>query len=305
MKRGSFPFVILFMFAIGTVAEAEDDAAPAQGKVTRSETFLSTILGRDVKYSVYLPPDYGTSARRYPVPYFLHGAGNNECTWIDQGKINVAADREIALGKVPPMIVIMPDGGLTWFINNYNNTVRYEDMFIKEFVPHIDRTYRTLPKARGIAGLSMGGYGAMSMAMRHPDMFPSCVAFSSGIRTEDQLRNLDERMYEKYFAEPFGPRVEGNASLLSDHYKRYSPVRMAATLPEDRLRTLRLYVDCGDEDQHYKGHAALHVILRDRNIPHEYRIRDGRHNWSYWRSGLGNALRFLAGGFPAQCEPNP
>lgn len=109
----------------------------------------SGILGRDVNYAVYLPPDYETSGRRYPVVYLLHGYTDDESGWIQFGKVNLAADRAIAAREIPPMIIVMPDGGATFYINDCQDKVRYEDMFIQELIPHIDKTYRN-PAAEGI-----------------------------------------------------------------------------------------------------------------------------------------------------------
>lgn len=269
-----------------------------QGKVLESLSFTSTTLDRDVKYSIYLPPGYDTSIQQYPVVYLLHGATDDETTWIRLGQVNSAADRAVASRQITPMIIVMPDAGLTWYINDYQSKVKYEDMFIQEFIPYIDKTYRTQPQKqyRGISGLSMGGYGSLIMAMRHPNLFTVCAAFSSAVQTDEEWRAIDEKKYEEYYAKVFGPQFLGKARL-NDHYRKYSPLHQAKTLPEKTLKSVHWYIDCGDDDFLYKGNSALHVILRDRNIPHEYRVRDGAHNWAYWRTGITEALKFIAKDF--------
>jgi len=301
MKTHQFILVaLLIAVALSSLAFPKQQQADSvhQGKVTESLSFTSKILDREVRYSIYLPPDYDISARRYPVVYLLHGATDDETTWIRFGEVNSAADRAIASRQIPPMIIVMPDAELTWYINDYQNKVRYEDMFISEFIPIIDKTYRTQAQKRyrGISGLSMGGYGSMTLAMRHPDLFTACAAFSVGAWTDEEIMAMSDERYEKYYAKLYGPQLTGRARI-SDHYKKYSPIHQAETLPEKTLKDTHWYIDCGDDDFLYKGNAALHIILRDRNIPHEYRVRDGAHNWTYWRTGIVDGLKFIGEDF--------
>ena len=159
------------------------------GKVLESLSVQSKIFGKEVKYSVYLPPDYESSQRRYPVVYLLHGYTDDETAWIQFGETHLIADRAIAGREIPPMIIVMPDAGVTWYINDYQGNVRYEDFFIQEFIPFIDKTYRTRTKKefRGVTGLSMGGYGTLIYTLKHPELFAACAPFSAGIFTEEQF----------------------------------------------------------------------------------------------------------------------
>lgn len=190
------------------------DSVP-MGQALEGLRFPSTILGRDVNYAVYLPPDYATSGRRYPVVYLLHGYTDNESAWIQFGEVNMAADRAIADRDIPPKIIVMPDGGISWYINDYQNKVRYEDMFIQEFIPYIDRTYRTRPEKefRGISGLSMGGWGALVHAMRHPDLFAACAAFSAAVWTDEDFMAMDEKLYGLLISPILGPNLTGKDRL--------------------------------------------------------------------------------------------
>ena len=164
-------------------------AAPALAQVQEGLHVASAILGRDVHYAVYLPPDYASSARRYPVVYLLHGYTDDESGWVQFGEIGPAADRAIADRTIPPMIIVMPDGGVAWYVNDYQNKVRWEDMFVQEFIPHIDATFRTRPQRefRGVAGLSMGGWGTLVYAFRHPDLFAAAAAFSAAVWTDEEI----------------------------------------------------------------------------------------------------------------------
>jgi enterochelin esterase-like enzyme len=256
--------------------------------------FTSAILGRDVNYAVYLPPDYSTSTRRYPVVYLLHGYTDSESGWIQFGEVNLAADRAIAGREIPPMIIVMPDGGVTWYINDHQNKVRYEDMFVQEFIPHIDGSFRSRPERefRGVAGLSMGGWGTLVYALRHPEFFSACAAFSAAVWPDEEILAMKQDVWDKVVGPVMGPGLAGKARL-TPHFRKYSPLELARTLPEDSLKKVRYYIDCGDDDFLVRGNCALHIVLSDRKIPHEFRVRDGTHSWVYWRTGIVEGLKFI------------
>jgi len=136
-----------------------------KGKVIESLTFNSKIVSYPVKYSVYLPSDYLTSQRNYPVMYLLHGYSDDETGWIQFGEANEAADKGIEEGAFPACIIIIPDGKVTWYCNSSDGKDRWEDMFVKELIPFVEKEYRIRAKKefRAIAGLSMGGYGALGL----------------------------------------------------------------------------------------------------------------------------------------------
>jgi S-formylglutathione hydrolase FrmB len=249
-----------------------------------------------VKFAVYLPPDYAASTRRYPVVYLLHGYSDDESGWIQFGEVNLAADRAIAEREISPMIIIMPDGGVSWYMNDYQGKVRWEDMFVNEFIPLIDKTFRTRAarEFRGISGLSMGGWGSLVLSMRHPDLFAACAAFSAAVWTEEDAATMEAPNYDRMFAALFGPRTDGKAT---DHFKAYNPINLAQAKPEAELKKVRYYIDCGDDDFLIKGNCLLHVALQERKIPHEFRVRDGAHTWSYWRTGITDGLKFIGQSF--------
>ncbi len=273
----------------------------AQGTVLESLIFKSQLLHGNVRYTIYLPPDYSTSERRYPVVYLLHGYTDDDTGWLQFGEADRIAGDAIEKGEIPPLILVMPDGGLDFYVNDYKNQKPWADMFIKEFIPYIDATYRTRKEKRyrGISGLSMGGYGALHMAMRNPDLFAACAAFSSGIRTPEEIISMPQERYDRYYGHLFGPGLKGQARL-SKTWKAFSPLMLLDSVPIEKLKSVRWYIDIGDDDFLYKGNSALHVKMRDINIPHEYRVRNGAHNWSYWRSGLKPALAFIGTSFHQQ-----
>ncbi len=271
---------------------------PPQTRLLESLSFSSNLLNRAVRYSVYLPPDYYTSTRHYPVVYLLHGLGDDETGWIQLGEADRIVDAGIRSGELPPMIVVMPDGAASYYVNDYQGKVRYEDMFVQEFVPYIDATFRTRPKTefRALAGLSMGGFGSLVLAMHHPELFGSCAAMSAAARSDDAFMAIPDERYNTVFAPVFSGSVNREDRLTAT-WKRNSPVTLAKSAPEGDLLKVRWYIDCGDDDSLSPGNALLHIALLERKIPHEYRVRDGAHTWSYWRTGLPDALKFIGQSF--------
>jgi enterochelin esterase-like enzyme len=267
------------------------------GKVIEGLSMKSPILGRDVKFAVYLPPDYDSGNRSYPVVYLLHGYTDNETGWIQFGEVNLAADRAIAAREIPPMIIVMPDAGATWYMNNADGSVKFEDMITGEFIPYIDKTYRTRASRefRGISGLSMGGFGSLLYSLKHPDLFAACAAFSSAVWTDEEINSWPDSNRNGMFNKLFGLTKE--KSLLTDHYRANSILDLAKTLTKEQIEKVRFYIDCGDDDFLFKGNSALHVLLRDRQVKHEYRVRDGGHTWSYWRTGITDGLKFIGESF--------
>lgn len=261
------------------------------GQVLESLKFESKLVHYPVKYSVYFPSGYETSNRSYPILYLLHGYSDDETGWIQFGEVNMIADKGIVNGDFPPCIIVMPDGKVSWYCNSYDGNDPWEDMFIKEFIPFIEKEYRVRPKKefRAIAGLSMGGYGALMLSMRNTDLFSSCVAMSAGVFTDDEIMADDS--YDNYFKNIYGPKPEGK---VSDHWKANSPLHLLDNVDVEKLKSIRFYIDCGDDDFLYKGNSALHVKMRDLGIPHEYRVRNGSHQWGYWRTSLFDGLKFIS-----------
>ena len=265
-----------------------------QAHLLEGMTMNSSLLNRGVRYSIYLPPDYYVSNRRYPVVYLLHGYTDDETGWTQFGEADRIVEQGIRSGTLPPMILVMPDAGVTWYMNDYLNKTRYEDMFVSELIPHIDSTYRTRTKRnfRGVSGLSMGGHGSLLLAMHHPDLFGSCAALSAAVYTDETMKTMPDETYDKRFSFLLSGPVKGDERLTA-HYKRNSPLILAASAPEGDLKKVRWYLDCGDDDFLSAANAQLHMTLTSRKISHEYRVRDGAHTWNYWRSGLTDALQFI------------
>jgi enterochelin esterase-like enzyme len=188
-------FMTVVFVLCSTIIFGQTEAVP-YGQVLESLSLKSEILGRDVFYSIYLPPDYQISKRSYPVVYLLHGGGGNETHWVQFCEANVTADRLIASREIPSMILVMPAAGRTRYINDFEGETRYEDMFVQELMPFIDKNYRTRrgvgeftdKKFRAVSGFSMGGYGSLMLTLHNTDKFIACVAYSaSGLWEDEQI----------------------------------------------------------------------------------------------------------------------
>ncbi len=289
MKR--FLAILFILPALSTFAQS--------GLLKESLKVKSTILAKDMEYSIYFPADYETSNRRYPVLYLLHGYTDDETGWTQFGEAHLIADRSIQAGESAPMIIVMPDGGVTWYINNYDGKVKYEDFFIKELIPHIDQTYRTRPtkQYRAVAGLSMGGYGTLIMSTKHPDMFSSAAPLSPGVFTDEEIVAGNDEMWKTVLGDLYGKKDLSGKSRLTDHYQKNSILKIVETGNADDLKKVRYYIDCGDKDFLIKGNMALHSVMIDKKIPHEFRVREGVHNWTYWRTALPEVLKFVSESF--------
>jgi S-formylglutathione hydrolase FrmB len=270
-----------------------------QGILKESLKVKSATLGKDVEYSIYLPADYDKSNRRYPVLYLLHGYTDDETGWTQFGEAQIIGDKVIQSGEAAPMIIVMPDAGVSWYINSYDGKSNYEDFFIKEFIPHIDATYRkrTTKQYRAIAGLSMGGYGTLIMATKHPDMFAAAAPLSSGVFTDDEIINAEERTWNVVLGELYGKKDLTGKNRLTDHYNKNSILKIIETGSAEELKKVRYFIDCGDKDFLIKGNMALHAAMIDKKIPHEFRVREGVHNWTYWRTALPEVLKFVSESF--------
>ncbi|RYU90975.1 esterase family protein [Mucilaginibacter terrigena] len=259
------------------------------GKVYDNLTLQSKILKSERKYAVYLPPDYETSGRNYPILYLLHGAGDDQTGWVQFGEVLSITDKAIKDGIATPMIIIMPDAntGRRGYNNDIKGDWNYEDFFFNELVPFVEKKYRVKSEKRfrAIAGLSMGGGGSFVYALHHPEMFSSACPLSAATG----FLNLE---MAKAAISKNTPNLPD--STISNYYKRYSVLPLIDAIPDDQKKAVRWFIDCGDDDFLYEGNGLVHNLMRKKEIPHEYRVRDGAHNWTYWRASLPNVLEFVS-----------
>lgn len=289
MKR----IIALLLLSCPVLSAFSQNAVPTEAsKVYDNLSMKSKILNGDRKYAIYLPPGYETSERSYPVLYLLHGGGDDQTGWVQFGEIQHIADKAIAEGKATPMIVVMPDAntGVRGFTNTPDGSWRYEDFFFEEFMPYIEKAYRIRAEKRyrAVAGLSMGGGGTFYFALHRPDLFSAAcpLSASTGPLTLDDTKRFAERSNQK-----------ATDAQLEAWYKRYSVLELINAMPDDQKKAVRWYIDCGDDDFLYEGNSLVHIAMRKKEIPHEYRVRDGVHSWVYWRAALPEVLAFVSAGF--------
>lgn len=298
---------------------------PAAGHGTVvTETVVSAALGVPKSVVVYLPAGYAADpARRWPVYYFLHGLGGDETNWTKHGELDKVADR---IGV--QAIIVMPDGdnsfytdsvtpmdyeacmkdGTGLFIPNQPaketcvKTPKYETWITKDLVTWTDSTYRTIAKreSRAIAGLSMGGFGALQLGLRHKDLYVAAVSHS-GV---DALLYAGPSPYvagkvklaDKVPAEAGDMFVKWLKVLFGDDIANWRAHDPATLVGELRPGELALYMDCGTEDVFHlnNGMQYLHDLLLAKKIDHAYFMGPGRHDFSFWTPRLPESLKFLA-----------
>jgi putative tributyrin esterase len=288
------------------------------------DTFLATTLGVRKHVVVYLPPSYGTdTTRRYPVAYYLHGLSGAETDWVSKGSIDVTADSLFASGT-PETIIVMPDGDDGWYTTWANQLSfrtcadtlrnespdrycveheRYDEYIARDVVQHIDQHYRTIADRahRGIGGLSMGGYGAVIIALQHGDEF-SAAASHSGVLSP---------MYvgPRPFVAParYASTVEDIRPMAGQYYARYlnywgtnlnrwreiDPAHAAAQLVRAGSPAPSLFIDCGRDDGFIDQNRALHAELTQLGIAHVYTEWPGAHTWRYWSTHVAESLAWM------------
>ncbi len=262
------------------------------GKVYDNLTLPSEILGGERKYAIYLPPDYETSERSYPVLYLLHGAGDDQTGWVQFGEVLRITDNAIHDGQATPMIIVMPDAntGQRGYFNDPTGEWRYEDFFFEELMPHVESTYRIKgeKRYRAVAGLSMGGGGSFMYALHHPELFSSACPLSA------YVGELSFNQFKERRAEQLSDMSEEQAR---SYYEQHNALSLIENMPGDQKKAVRWYIDCGDDDFLYEGNSLAHIAMKKNDIPHEYRVREGGHSWTYWRASLPDVLHFVSQAF--------
>lgn len=274
----------------------------AQGRVVEGLSHPSETFEVEIKYSVYLPSEYDSSARSYPVLYLFHGLGNNENAWIQFGDMKRLMDGMYAKESIVPMIVVMPNAGNSWFIDDIDAEYPFETMFINEFIGHIESKYRTRSekKFRALGGLSMGGYGALILAFKNPDLISSIFSLSPGIWTDESIQTLSNEDYLRTFGDIYTTNPDDR---ITDRWKAHSIHHQARVRSSSDLSKVKYYITSGDDDAGISvATAELHIILKNKNVPHEYRVYNGGHTWEYWRKTFPEAIRFISDEFERGVE---
>ena len=298
--------------ALAVALAAMATSAMAEGLELKTVEFVSPAVERTMKYNVLLPRDYETSTQRYPVLYLLHGLTQNYTAW---GLSNGAP---FYAGLYDDLIVVMPDVGNSWYVNwaehESGQKNNWEDHVIQDVVSHVDWNFRTIARREGraITGLSMGGFGAITLGLRHPDMFVSIGSTSGALEYGRQAaarmrgempprepRELTPEQRERrrqpnplIGIDGFSSQVERtpNGTMFStpEQAETYDPFTLIRHVPRDQLP--HIYIDCGTEDRLIEGAKKLAAVLLDEGIPFDYMQMPGAHNPAYWIESIGHIM---------------
>lgn len=272
-------------------AQAQFPGWGPQSKIV-TDSIHSEVLGATRQYNIFLPQSYDADqSRTYPILYLLHGMLDTHQGWTMRGHVKDVMDQLVASGEACEMIIVTPNAGGNIYAGAWNGYFNmpgwaYEDFFFNELMPHIEKTYRVkADKAhRAIAGLSMGGGGSTSYAQRHSDLFCAVYAMSALMNIPDgpaaaQSQKPDDKM-----------------AILTQSVKEHSCVKYVAEADDARkaqLRSIQWFVDCGDDDFLLDRNIEFTQAMRAKQIPCQFRVRDGGHTWEYWHSALYTCLPFM------------
>ena len=293
-------YILAGVFLLGSLAgwsgAGRSGSQHLKGSVSERLTVDSRILDRSVSYRVYLPPGYSESKSTYPVVYLLHGGGGSEDTFVEGFGIHLVSDSLISIGAMEPMILVMPDGGNTRYLNNHDNSVRYEDFFFEEFLATVESTFRINSEKghRAVAGTSMGGFGSLVYALRHPELFSASVSVGGSFCEEERVLGMTTDQWNNSTRGPVYGLDLAPGERLTDHFLASDPCFMVQNTDLEEIRTVGLYLDCGDDDFRNDGNAALHTLMRRLSVPHEYRVRDGGHTRAYMKRGVTEGLQYIS-----------
>ena len=253
-----------------------------------TDSINSKVLGATVKFNVWLPWGFEQNTdATYPVLYLLHGFTDTYSAWVEKGRVDEIADELLGTGEISPMLIVMPNAGGPDTRNVWNGYFdmdgwAYETFFFTEFLPFVESKYRIVGdrQHRAVSGLSMGGGGSTVYAQRHPDMFSSCYAMSAWLDSGNE--GIDPANKATYVMKAVG-----------DHAAA-AFVRNASDEQKTQLRTLRWFIDIGDDDFLLDQDLELYKEMRQARIPCELRVRNGGHTWEYWHVALRTSLPFAS-----------
>jgi S-formylglutathione hydrolase FrmB len=270
-KSASFLAALAVLFLVANFAFAEVEFLQVP-----SET-----MKREIPISVTLPHDYSTKKARLPVVYLLHGAGDNERGWGVNTPVQEMADAY-------DVIIVTPSVGLSWYFDSpLDPASQFETFVSKELVNFVDAHYRSIPKrnARALAGLSMGGHGAMFLAVRHKDIFSAAAPVSGGVdicSSHPLVGPFSERWGIKQYLGPI--------EMYPERWHELSVINQVDSLKPGELAVA---IDCGTDDFFIDVNRQLHAKLTEKGIDHEYVEFPGGHSWEYWRLSLPRQMEFL------------
>ena len=249
-------------------------------------SLTSHYVSGPVGYCALLPPSYDAQpAKKYPVLYFLHGLGGDHTFLVNSGAWSIIEDAQEEK-RIGELVIITPQADTSFYINSKDGRVKYEDFFMREFIPEMEKRFRVLATrtGRAIGGISMGGYGALRFAFKYPQMF-AAVAVHMPALMEELPRGSGGAGVTAYMGSAFGRPAD------QTYWKANTPFAFARTA---NLRGLKIYFDCGDQDDFGfdAGTRELDKLLTARHVPHTTHIYPGRHNWQYVAQHIDESLKF-------------
>src|SRR5208282_1195101 len=290
MPRSRILLPFLLAFALQppgrTPVAARTPQTPSDGRVECS-ALASKILARSVRFFALLPAAYDAQpARRFPVLYWLHGLGQDEQSFVSSGASVMLADLR-RQGRLGDFILLTPDAGQSFYLNSRDGHNRYDDFFLEEFLPAMERRFRieAASATRGISGVSMGGFGALHFGLKHPELFGAVSAHSAALMVEPpEAMTTGARL--GFLEHVFGWPVD---RAFWDRQSVFTAARHAA--PTDNWK---IYFDCGSDDDFGfdEGNQALDRLLKSRGIRHEFHLYPGSHGWGYFAKHLPASLEF-------------
>ena len=280
-----------------------------QPAAVKTVSFDAASIGRPTAYNVILPADYETSGdKRYPVVYLLHGLTGNYGNWAGMGAGRAARGLDV--------IVVMPDGGNSWYVNwaqsDEGQKNAWDDFITKDLIAHVDANFRTVAarEGRAINGLSMGGYGALTLGLRHPDLYCAIGSHSGALAwarsAGDRLRSGQEPPARKGqpsdapneaikidgFRSPAERTPKGKAFLKPEDADAVDPFKLVLAVPKDKLPAI--HVDCGTEDRLIANSREFARLLIEHNIPFTYGESAGAHDARYWSREINTTMAIQA-----------
>lgn len=265
MKAALFALIICISFVNTPTPERVDTL-----------TVMSQAMHKQIENLVITPKTYADPEKTFPVLYLLHGAGGDYTSW------NSSVPELTEYANQYNIIIVCPDGGKTsWYLDSpIDPKFKYETYMVDELVKAVDSEYRTKKTAtyRAISGLSMGGHGALYLAIKHPDIWGAAGSMSGGVDIRPFPKNWD---------------LPKRLGTKKDHPENWEEHTVINKVNQLKKTDLKLIIDCGTEDFFIEVNRDLHKKLEEQGISHEYSERPGAHNWEYWTNSIENHMKFF------------
>ncbi len=283
--------LLICLAAISAAAGAQNAEWWKNRSRVETDSLYSSILDDYREYNIYIPQNYDVNTdKHYPIVYLLHGMNDNHRGWYERGHLLDVMDLLTGSGEACEMIIVTPNAGGNIYAGDWNGYFNmpgwaYEDFFFKEFIPYIESRYRVISdkEHRAIAGLSMGGGGCTSYAQKHPEMFCAAYPMSALMMIPEQNAAAPARPGDKLDLLTRSV-IENNCITF---------ITNADEQTKEALRSVKWFVDCGDDDFLLDCNIGFFQAMRAAGIPCEFRIRNGGHIWEYWNDALYISLPFF------------